>query len=790
MSQSASWIGFTVPLPGAPLLNAVKDILETLLVFLAIAEAILEAIKVFLILFGNPLIALLEALIALILDLFKALQQTGLYAYYDIPDPLKDPNFKQQYGGFNAFKTRWKGSLLDLKDANRPQPIAGLLTGGFFLFVIDSNGIEQVIQLVKSILAFFKNPNRFIGPTYPPPVHLKAVPLTPAGDPVLSIGNLFSTQSTSMAVEWQLPGNVRTGSNQFGGSISQIVQSFRVPNWLIEFAVAGKGIPAPNGPPNTPIQITPDAGGFFDPTPLKGPFTTGKVVQVTTTTFTDPRNLGSFFQGLAPVTDDNGDPILKMSYYAIIDGFSAFLQAELGTVRFVFQNIPLDTDFYIRVRAFFGQLSTTPFFVNGNEFAVINWPNRLAQHMERGSRIYYLPWPPATPTAMSMGKPSKMIHAKLSTIPDFNVIQDIKNLYLAAFSLNFHVPLPAATPEVNAQGQPLLDARGNPVYYPQFNSAGLPLPPLTNAAIGQGSATNAAGGVAGLAFSAPASPFTFEDFQTDPVTGQLPQQPWQNPQVVFQATRLSIKLGAMFMEQGAGLIASFKTLMRGPLPGGPVSISWPGGTPTYLEQLVNFLTTTTPIETSSTGQNAQVTDALAAANINSTVVDLGTVQAYSQAFSDPATRRNVLAGINFLNALNRQGIPPNWISVSLLDLIPWAGQLLYDLIAKIQALVDAFKGVLQEIINFINMLERKINTLEQFIEYLISILNLLLSLEIGFYVLPVPSISGDVTSWMSTIDQAGGNVPQSGPTGYTAGICLAYLGPDVAGIAAAFGLLF
>lgn len=80
--------------------------------------------------------------------------------------------------------------------------------------------------------------------------------------------------------------------------------------------------------------------------------------------------------------------------------------------------------------------------------------------------------------------------------------------------------------------------------------------------------------------------------------------------------------------------------------------------------------------------------------------------------------------------------------------------------------------------------------MEQFIEYLISILNFLLNLEVSFALLPVPEIDGDVTAWMSTIDQATGAVPSSGPSGFTAGICLAYLAPDVTALTTAFGLIF
>lgn len=797
MSTSASWIGFTIPLPGKDLLEGVRSILETLMVFLEIAKAILETIKAFLLDFGNPLILLLEALIALILELFKALQQTGLYAYYDVPDPFKDPNWKRLSGGFNAFKQRFKGSLLDARDSHRPQPVAGLLTGGFFLFVLDSDGPLALIQLVKSILAFFKNPNKFWAPQYPAPVHLKATPLKAGGqDPVLSLADIFAKQPTDLAIEWKLPGNVPTGDTGFAGVTSQIVQAFRVPNWLIEIGLS---------PPTVPILVEPDVAGNYNSgamsSPTTGPLSVGRLVQQTTTPFTDPRNLGSTYQGLAAVTDEYGDPIIKMSYYFIIDGFAAFLQAQLGTVRYVFSKVPLDQNVYIRVRAYFGDLATTPAGGTGvPEGAVtLNWASTLSTRQQNGSGVFYLPWPSVDPTTqMSMGKPSGMIHAKISTIPNIDVIGDITAIFQCAFALNFHVPLPPAVPELGApSGTPptqtvLKDARGNPVYFPQFDSAGNPIPPLTNANIGQGSCTSLAGGVAGTAFLAPPSNFNFSDFQPDPITMKVPQQPWQNTLVIYQSKKLANRFASILLEQGGPLIQAFRTLMRGPMPAGAVSIAWSSGTPTYLEQLVLFMTKveTTPPALGTTSTVPPQVQAAQMQALPNTTVSFGDAKAFSQAFEDPATRRNILAAVNFLLSLNYQGVPPDWISVSLLDLIPWSGQILYDLIAKIQALIDAFKGIIQEIINFINMLERKINTLEQFIEYLISILNFLLNLEIGFYVLPVPSIQGDVTAWLSAVDSTSGTPPISGPSGYTAGICLAYLGPDVAEIAAAFALLF
>ena len=792
MPQSASWESFSIQLPGQDLLEGVRNILETLLVFLEIAKAILETIKQFLILFANPLIALLEALIALILDLLKALQQTGLYAWYDLPDPFTDPSFKAIAGGFQAFKQRWKGSLLDVQDANRPQPIAGLLQGGFFLIVLDAEGPLALIQLVKSIIAFFKNPKVFIFPQYPAPLHLKAVPITPKGDPVLALSDLLATQVTSLAVEWKLPGTVPTGDVGFAGLTSNIVQQFRVPNWLIEIGTS---------PPVQPIQITPDpVTQMFDVSVMSGN-STGRLVQTTTTPFTDPRNIGNTYMGLAPVTDEYGDPIIKFSYYAIIDGFAAFLQAQLGTVRFVFNDVPLEQELYFRVRAYFGDLSYSE--IGSGPFVTLNWQSPLVEKSPAGSGIYVLPWPSQDPTVqMSMGKPSAMVRGKISKNPTFDILGDLRAIFQTAFSLNFQQSLPAQMPEMNAQGQVLKDSRGNPIYYPLFDSTGNPIvggaynPP---AQIGQGSITDLAGGVAGNIFEVPPSAFNLADYQAAGATF-----PWQTAQVRYQAARLAIKFGNIMLEQGAGIIQSFENLMRGPLPEGAVDVIWPGGlypVPTTLEQLVLTFTQvetsspmappagTTQSGTSVSATTLAVEQALTEAQFNTTV-NYGTATAYTKAFPDATVRRNVLAAISFLKALNLQGRPPNWIAIHLLDLIPWSGQILYDLVAKIQALIDAFNGVIKEIINFINLIERKINTLEQFIEYLISILNFLLNLEVTFALLPVPSINGDVSSWLATIDEAGGAAPTSGPSGYTAGICIAYLAPDVTALITAFSLIF
>jgi len=100
--------------------------------------------------------------------------------------------------------------------------------------------------------------------------------------------------------------------------------------------------------------------------------------------------------------------------------------------------------------------------------------------------------------------------------------------------------------------------------------------------------------------------------------------------------------------------------------------------------------------------------------------------------------------------------------------------LLYDIVAKIQALLDAFQGFLDEIVKFIDNLERKIDAMETFVQFLIDILDFIEDLNFGVFVLAANNLSGDVSTWVTTIDEATGSPPPSGPGGYTAGICIAY----------------
>jgi hypothetical protein len=116
--------------------------------------------------------------------------------------------------------------------------------------------------------------------------------------------------------------------------------------------------------------------------------------------------------------------------------------------------------------------------------------------------------------------------------------------------------------------------------------------------------------------------------------------------------------------------------------------------------------------------------------------------------------------------------------------------MLYDLLDKIKALLDAFSGVMDEIKSFIDLLERKIDALERFLEFLLNILDFIESLQVGAYLLSVPSTSGTVHDWAYLVDTAGGTKPPLNAGGYSAGVAFAYVASDISAFRTAFSIIF
>lgn len=715
---AASWDSFKIQLPGKDFLEPVRDVLQTLLVFLEVLKAILETVKIFLIDFPNPIGALVKALIELVNTFFESINRTGVYAWFDVPDPSTDPHFFRFQGGYQAFASRFKAGLLDTRDPNRPQPISGATQSGFICLVCDAQGPIEMLRLMKILMKFF---NRDLhGIRYPAPANVKILPVGDKGDPILNLARVFEIEAKAVMMSWSIGGHLSSPDPGFNDLGSTVAAEFIPPNWLVERS-------------STPLN------GKILASQLKSPNVAGNVMIEVETEHEIRGQPSKRGKHVVPLRDEFGEPIIRFEKVTTLETGSGPLAliGELGVMKWIDTDVQQDHTYYYRIRAYSGDLP-----VSGG---VIQY-NDPKPDVKTGRMTATLP------DGVILGKPSPVFRVRVPKIPPrFNVIQQLKNLFLTAFSLNFH-----------------LDA-GLAKFTPEDD----PIPPTDTTQIGMGSLVSQASALANFK----ADPFIGQVIQVgrstsvfkvpeDPVTGEPVPPPWNEKPVRDSASRLAGIVGAALLEQGSGAIGQFQALMTGSFQKGTPGVSGLGSS--VSEMCANL-----------TALNSE-------GNVDQAVFEM-----YGQAYKDPAVRKNVLHVVRFIKAFTLGGTPPDWIQVSVLrDIIPWSGHLLYDILAKLQALLDAFKSVVDEIKNFIDMLVRKIEVLERFIEFLINILDFILSLSGGFYVLKLPSSDGDVFSWLEAIDNAGGAKPPSGPGGYSCGVAFAYVAVDVSAFAAAFDLIF
>lgn len=748
----AEWKSFEIQVPGKDILEPVRNVLETLLVYLEILKAILETIKAFLIDFGNPIRALVEALIKLIEELFLALKQSGFFMYLDVPDPIKgSSNFDLSRGGFPAFKQRFNASLYDTKDFNRPQPRPGSNKGGFVILLVDDSNIFALISKLLRLLKFFGK--GFEAPRYLAPENFKVVPVGASGDPILAAANVFTDGPIeAIQLQWTLPTTQEASDPGFSDVLQKVWDEFVPPSFLIE-RTSGVS-PLAKRLALEDINTAGETGivEYDQPTEfeVKGQKTTRKAV----------------------LKDDNGEVVVKSESYLVASAATQVF-GQLGRFRFIDTSVEVDTDYFYRVRAFSGELDieATPFIPGGY---AINFPQTLEDiNKERfgsNSSVPALKWPSKDNDDVIMGKPTAIVKGRVPVpIPDFDVVEALKRLFQTAFSLDFQLEMPAGS---------------------TFDSSGVPTGLTAVTAIGKGSLTNQTGILAGFE-SFPvvgrlATATTVnESYQPDPVTGLNPEMPWTKFSVRRQSARLADAVVSTMLNLDSGVILGFQDLMQGPLPRGSIDVPYLSDL-TTLEQVVLQFTESEEIVAGTVGNEG-------GASVVSTteVATLESVTSYAWGYLNQELRLNVLEVIQYIKNFTLGGVPPDWISVvPLRDIIPWAGGFLYDLLDKIQALLDAFSGVIEEIKNFIDLLIKKIETLENFIKFLIDILNFIESLEIGAYSLSVTDVDGSVANWVAELESAGGDIPPSGPGGLTAGVAMAYVAPDITAFREAFNLIF
>jgi hypothetical protein len=681
----------------------------------------------------NPIKALVEALIGLLVELIQALLATGCYAYFDIPDPIHDPNFSRVAGGYQGFITRFQGSLYDTKDFNRPQPNE-LTTSGFILFVLDAENIIALILAVKAIMRLFGK--AWKSPRYEAPANFKAIPIGTSGDPILALTALGTKGPIEkIELQWDLPTTVESADPGFSDAFTQVADEFVPPNFLIEKAV----------------DLLPTSQKI-DIADLSRPDRVG-LVQVSVPTAQDSA-LASRFAKLdgtkvltvQPLRDDQQEPVIKFHLYYKADTTAGILGALTGTFRYIDEDVTVGHVYYYRVRAYSGDLNIDTF--SNTLSGLPTTYDTLKSGIKNNSKTRFFEWP-TTGDEVVMGKPSAIVRSTVPDLADFDVLRNLTALFLTALSLDFHIPLQRKNGIAVAPD-------GSPV---KFDATGNPVPPTPKSFIGKGSLTDQASRLAGFQSNALIGQLAGLDSPsaayTDPNNQALTTMPWQRFNVKNTASRLANGVASAMLNLNGGEIATFQNYMQGPLPAGPISTQGTLQGKSHLSDIVFAFTT--PEDAKDNAGSTQL------------------ITTFLQAYDDVGLRKNLLLVVNFLKNFTLGGVPPDWISVSpLRDIIPWAMQLLYDIVAKIEALLDAFQGFLDEIIKFIDNLIRKIEAMETFVQFLIDILDFIQDLNFGVFVLAANGLSGDVSTWITTISEATGDPPPSGPGGYTAGIAIAY----------------
>lgn len=770
---AATWNSLaSTKVPGKDLLKSVRNVLETLLVYLEVVKAFLDTVRVFLIDFGNPIKVIVFALLKLIDTLIEALKRQGVYALLDFPNPFQDPKFTYFRGGYQGFKRRWKGSLLDSADFNRPQPISGATIGGYVIILADVGVPEKLMRIVRTLRKLFAN--GWPETPYQPPTNVRAVPVGTSGDPILSVTKVFTDDIQAVAVEWSMASSTPVGDSGFQGMASSLVDEFIPSKWLVERSET---------PLNTEIL-----GDELNDAQKVGILKVEVETNLQSTVSTPDTEANKPVKVRVPVLESNGDPYIKFQKYAVVSVTSTpttYILGQLGTFRWIDTNIERGKIYYYRVRAYSGKLAFETLPEGDLKFS----PSVVIKSNPSDDNTRFFEWPSAPSSSVDMGRASNVVQVKLPQQTTFDVINVLRATFLAGFSFNFHLPPPDRVQAVGAGGKPATDSAGDPVYKPQWTATGDPIAPVTVEQIGQGSLMTLSGSISSF-MVIPYLSLSSGVWQPNPATGKYPEMPWITRSVRFAAARNTVKFAGVFLDTSTFVVDGFRKLMQGPLPY-PITVGGTLAGVTTLEQMVYALTKTT-VEQSVLGQ---AVSAVTESSVLSTLsVDRDTAATFGTAFSDANVRKNLLAAVNYLLAIGGQGEPPNWIQINVLrDLVPWAGKFLYEMRAKIVALYEAFKGALKELEDFINLIIRKINKLEAFIRYLIEILNYIEQLSAGVYILNVTGLKGGVDEWFSSLDSAG-NAPTSGAEGYTGSISFAYLTPNGSALYTAFkeafGIIF
>lgn len=163
--EAAKWGGFSLEVPPPflePIISAINDTLEMLVIFLDIVLVVIDICKVFLLGLLSPILGILDALIALIESLANDLRKAGLYLRGDWDTWVHSSDWKDALqsleGGYGAFEARAFNWLTDSSDPTRPDfSTASGVLGLFFYMGVDYSDVMKAYQAIMGLIKFFSN---------------------------------------------------------------------------------------------------------------------------------------------------------------------------------------------------------------------------------------------------------------------------------------------------------------------------------------------------------------------------------------------------------------------------------------------------------------------------------------------------------------------------------------------------------------------------------------------------------------------------------------------------------
>lgn len=156
MADFGEWgtVSFAIPDFLENIRDAVNDFAELLITFMEIANLVLEFSKSFVKAFLDPMVVLIEAILAEIQGLMDDLRQIGIYITGDWallgwpPEDLR--------GGFASYERRMIARLTDRTDPTRPDVSSQTNVLGFFAYLsVDPSDFEQLARFIVNIIRMF-----------------------------------------------------------------------------------------------------------------------------------------------------------------------------------------------------------------------------------------------------------------------------------------------------------------------------------------------------------------------------------------------------------------------------------------------------------------------------------------------------------------------------------------------------------------------------------------------------------------------------------------------------------